>query len=170
MSACYKNFRCAAPMPGSSKSCSAALIFVAAERQKCLHNKAKITQKGKHNAKVVKNALILLNADEGKHGKSKKDEEISDFIEVTVRTIENIRRRFVEEGYEAALYGKPREREYENKIDGDMEAHLIALSCSKPPKGFGRWSLRLLANKMVELKYVDSVSYETVRRVLKKTN
>lgn len=129
-----------------------------------------ITQKGKHNAKVVKNALILLNADEGKHGKSKKDEEISDFIEVTVRTIENIRRRFVEEGYEAALYGKPREREYENKIDGDMEAHLIALSCSKPPKGFGRWSLRLLANKMVELKYVDSVSYETVRRVLKKTN
>lgn len=129
-----------------------------------------ITQKGKRNAKVVKNALILLNADEGKHGKSKKDEDIADFIEVTVRTIENIRRRFVEEGYEVALYGKPREREYANKVDGDVEAHLIALSCSKPPKGFNRWSLRMLADKMVELKYVDSVSYETVRRVLKKTN
>ena len=129
-----------------------------------------ITQKGKHNAKVVKNALILLNADEGKYGKSKRDEDIADFIEVTVRTIENIRRRFVEEGYDAALYGKPREREYVNKVDGDVEAHLIALSCSKPPKGFGRWSLRMLADKMVELKYVDSVSYETVRRVLKKTS
>lgn len=129
-----------------------------------------ITQKGKHNAKVVKNALVLLNADQGEHGKWKKDEDIADFIEVTVRTIENIRKRFVEEGYEAALYGKPREREYDNKVDGEVEAHLIALSCGKPPKGFGRWSLRLLADKMVELKYVESVSHETVRRVLKKTN
>ena len=129
-----------------------------------------ITQKGKHNAKIVKNALVLLNADEGEYGKAKKDVEIADFIEVTVRTIENIRRRFVEEGYEFALYGKPREREYETKIDGDMEAHLVALSCSKPPKGFGRWSLRMLADKMVELQYVSSISHETVRRVLKKTN
>ena len=129
-----------------------------------------ITQKGKRNAKVVKNALILLNADEGKYGKAKTDGEISDFLDVTVRTIENIRRRFVEEGYESALFGKPRQREYGKKVDGDMEAHLIALSCSKPPKGFGRWSLRLLADKMVELKYVESVSHETIRRVLKKTN
>ncbi|MFT4153722.1 MAG: hypothetical protein QM629_07915 [Parafilimonas sp.] len=90
-------------------------------------------QKGKHNAKVVKNALILLNANEGKYGKSKKDEDIADFIEVTVSTIENIRRRFVEEGYEVALYGKPKEREYINKVDGDIEAYLVALSCSKPP-------------------------------------
>lgn len=129
-----------------------------------------LTQKGKQNARVLKNALILLNADESINGKAKKDEEIADFIEVTVRTIENIRRRFVEDGYGAALYGMPREREYENKVDGDAEAHLIALSCSKPPKGFGRWSLRLLADKMVELKYVDSISHETVRRVLKKTS
>jgi hypothetical protein len=129
-----------------------------------------LTQKGKQNARVIKKALVLLNADESNYGKGKKDEDIADFLEVTVRTIENIRKRFIEDGFEAALYGKPREREYENKVDGDAEAHLIALSCSKPPKGFGRWSLRLLADKMVELKYVDSISHETVRRVLKKTN
>jgi hypothetical protein len=129
-----------------------------------------LTQKGKQNTRVIKNALILLNADESEYGKGKKDEEIADFLQVTVRTIENIRRRFVEDSFEAALYGRPREREYDNKVDGDAEAHLIALSCSNPPKGFSRWSLRLLADKMVELKYVDSISHETVRRVLKKTN
>lgn len=129
-----------------------------------------LTQKGKQSARAIKNALILLNADESKYGKGKKDEEIADFLEVTVRTIENVRKRFIEESFESALYGKPREREYENKVDGDAEAHLVALSCSKPPKGFGGWSLRLLADKMVELKYVDSISHETVRRVLKKTN
>lgn len=129
-----------------------------------------LTQKGKQNIRVIKNALILLNADESEYGKGKKDEEIADFLQVTVRTIENIRRRFVEDSFEEALYGKPREREYDNKVDGDAEAHLIALSCSNPPKGFSRWSLRLLADKMVELKYVDSISHETVRRVLKKTN
>jgi transposase len=129
-----------------------------------------ITQKGKRNARVIKNALILLNADEGKYGRGKKDEEIAEFLDVTIRTIENVRKRFIEEGFEAALSGKPREREYENKVDGDAEAHLIALSCGEPPKGFARWSLRLLADKMVELKYVDSISHETVRRVLKKTS
>lgn len=129
-----------------------------------------LTQKGKKNARVIKNALILLNADESKYGKGKKDEDIADFLEVTVRTIENIRKRFIEDGFEAALYGKPRERQYEHKVDGDAEAHLIALSCSKPPEGFGRWSLRLLADKMIELKYVESISHETVRRVLKKTS
>jgi homeodomain-containing protein len=129
-----------------------------------------LTQKGKKNARVIKNALILLNADEGKYGKAKKDEEIADFLDVTVRTIENIRKRFIENGFETALSGKLTEREYKNKIDGDAEAHLIAMSCSEPPKGFARWSLRLLADKMVELKYIDDISHETVRRVLKKTS
>jgi transposase len=129
-----------------------------------------ITQKGKKNARVIKNALILLNADEGKYGKGKKDEEIAEFLDVTVRTIENVRKRFIEDGFDEALSGKPREREYKYKVDGDTEAHLIALSCSKAPKGFARWSLRLLADKMVELKYIDEISHETVRRVLKKTN
>jgi transposase len=129
-----------------------------------------ITQKGKKNARVIKNALILLNSDEGKYGKGKKDEEIAEFLDVTTRTIENVRRRFIEDGFDEALSGKPREREYKQKVDGDTEAHLIALSCSKAPKGFARWSLRLLADKMVELKYIDEISHETVRRVLKKTN
>jgi hypothetical protein len=129
-----------------------------------------ITQKGKRNARVIKNALILINADEGKLGKGKKDEEIADFLDVTVRTIEHVRKRFIEDGFEAALSGKPMEREYKYKIDGDAEAHLIAMSCSEPPKGFARWSLRLLADKMVELKYIDDISHETVRRVLKKTS
>ena len=97
-------------------------------------------------------------------------EEIADFLDVTVRTIENVRKRFIEDGFEEALSGKPREREYINKVDGDAEAHLIALSCGEPPRGFSRWSLRLLADKMVELKYIDNISHETVRRVLKKTS
>ena len=129
-----------------------------------------LTQKGKRNARVIKNALILLNADEGKYGRAKKDEEIADFLDVTVRTIENVRKRFIEDGFEAALSGKPKEREYKYKIDGEAEAHLIALSCSEPPKGFARWSLRLLADQMVELNYIDDISHETVRRVLKKTS
>lgn len=128
-----------------------------------------ITQKGKKNARVIKNALVLLNVDEGKFGKGKKDEEVADFLELTVRTIENVRNRFVTGSFEEALNGKPREREYERSVDGDAEAHLVALSCSEPPEGFGRWSLRLLAGRMVELNYIDSISHETVRRVLKKT-
>lgn len=129
-----------------------------------------ITKKGKRNARVLKNALILLNVDEGEYGKAKTDEEVAEVLQVTVRTIENIRKRFVMDGFEVALYGKPRQRTYDRKMDGDAEAHLIALSCSEPPEGFSRWSLRLLSEKMVELRYVDSLSHETVRRVLKKTN
>ena len=72
------------------------------------------------------------------------------------------------DGFEVALYGKKSERVYSSKIDGDVEAHLVALSCSEPPQGFANWSLRLLSNKMIELKYVDSISHETVRTVLKK--
>jgi len=129
-----------------------------------------LTQRGKCNARTLKNALILLNVDEGEHGRGKKDEEVADILQVTIRTIENIRKRFIVDGFEAALYGKPRQRTYERKVDGDAEARLVAMSCSEPPEGHGTWSLRLLADKMVELQYVDSISHETVRRVLKKTN
>jgi hypothetical protein len=129
-----------------------------------------ITNKGKRNARVLKSALILLNVDEGEHGQVKMDEEVARVLQVTVQTIENIRKRFVMDGFQTALYGKPRQRTYDRKMDGDREAHLIALSCSEPPEGYAKWSLRLLADKMVELRYVDSISHETVRRVLKKTN
>jgi hypothetical protein len=84
--------------------------------------------------------------------------------------IRRIKQRFVGEGLAIALNGHERERAYKRKADGDFEAHLIALSCSEPPEGQAQWSLRLLADKAVELGYVESVSYETVRRVLKKRN
>lgn len=93
-----------------------------------------ITKKGKRNARVLKKALILLNVDEGAYGKAKTDQEVAQILPVTVRTIENIRKRFVMDGFEVALYSKPRQRTYDCKIDGDAEAHLIALSCSEPPK------------------------------------
>jgi len=129
-----------------------------------------IIRKGKRKAQVIRNALILLNVNQGKGGKNKKDEDVSEFLNVTVRTIEEIRKRFVLDDFEIALYGKPSPRVYEKKADGEIEAHLIALSCSDPPQGYAKWSLRLLADKMVELNYIDSLSHETVRRVLKKTN
>ena len=127
-----------------------------------------ITRKGKRSAMILRNAYILLNSNEGPEGKSRKDEDIASFLGITVRTIENVREKFVIEGFETALYGKKSNREYKIKVDGDVEAHLVALSCSEPPKGYARWSLRLLSDKMVELKYVDDISHETVRTVLKK--
>ena len=87
-----------------------------------------------------------------------------------MKTIDRVKKRFVEEGLDMALTGKPSTRIYSRKADGDLEAHLIALSCSKAPQGYQRWTLRLLADKAVELKYIDAISYETVRRVLKKTS
>lgn len=129
-----------------------------------------MTTRGRHSSQSVLNALILLGCDEGPHQERKlKAEEISKVLPVSLRKIERVKRRFVEQGLEVALEKQTPQREYERKADGDFEAHLVALSCSEPPPGHARWSLRLLADKMVELEYVDSVSYETVRRVLKKT-
>lgn len=87
-----------------------------------------------------------------------------------MRTIDRIKKKFIEEGFEASLERRPTTRQYDRIADGETEAHVIALSCSNPPKGYGKWSLRLLADKMVELNYVEDISYETVRRILKKTN
>ena len=86
-----------------------------------------------------------------------------------MRKIDRVKKRFVEEGLEVALNGKESDRIYSKKVDGDDEAHLVALSCSQPPEGFARWSLRLLADKAVELGYFEDISHETVRRTLKKT-
>jgi len=129
-----------------------------------------ITKKGKRSAMIIRNAYILLNSNQSPGGKSQKDEDIAGFLGITVRTVEKIREKFVVDGFETALYGKESTRKYKVKVDGDVEAHLVALSCSEPPKGYARWSLRLLSDKMVELKYVDNISHETVRTVLKKTN
>lgn len=129
-----------------------------------------ITKGGTHNSKKVIHSLILLNCDEGKFSEKVKNEDVAKVLKIGPRTIERLKRKFVEEGFEAALENRPTTRVYERKADGDVEAHLVALSCSKAPEGFARWSLRLLADKMVELEYIDNISYETVRRVLKKTN
>jgi transposase len=129
-----------------------------------------IVSKGNHSAQLYRNAYILLNCDEGKYSKKVVNEEISRVLQISMRMIDRVKQRFVEEGFEACLARKPLSKTKEKKADGEVEAHLIALSCSKAPKGFTKWSLRLLADKMVELKYVESISHETVRRVLKKTN
>jgi len=91
-------------------------------------------------------------------------------LNISMRKIDRVKKRFVEEGFDIALSGRKSGRVYERKVDGDFEAHLVALSCSDPPEGFARWSLRLLADKVVELNYIDSISHEAVRRILKKTN
>jgi transposase len=129
-----------------------------------------IVSKGNHSAQLYRTAYILLNCDEGKYSKKIINEEISGVLQISMRMIDRAKQRFVEEGFEACLARKPMSRVKEKKADGEVEAHLIALSCSKAPKGFSKWSLRLLADKMVELKYVESISHETVRRVLKKTS
>jgi transposase len=112
----------------------------------------------------------LLNCDEGSFSDKVNNKDVARILKIGERTIDRLKKKFVEEGYEAALENRPTTRVYNRKADGDFEAHLVALSCSKAPEGFSRWSLRLLADKMVELQYVDEISYETVRRVLKKTN
>jgi transposase len=131
-----------------------------------------LTKRGKHSSRKVVHALILLNSDEGDFTEAPKqtNKSIATMLQVGERMVERIKKRFVEDGFESALEDKPSEREYKRKADGDFEAHLVALSCSEAPAGFSRWSLRMLADKAVELEYVDSISHETVRRVLKKTN
>ncbi len=130
-----------------------------------------IITKGSCRSQKVINGLILLNCDEGKYQNQRmKNEYIAAVLKISMRKIDRVKKRFVEEGFEVALSGRKGERVYRKKADGDFEAHLIALSCSEPPEGFCRWSLRLLADKAVELNYIDSISYETVRWVLKKRN
>jgi hypothetical protein len=130
-----------------------------------------MVRNGSHKSQKVLNALVLLNCDEGRFQDHRvKNEEVASVLRISMRKIDRVKRRFVEEGFDTALTGHKQERTYEKKADGDFEAHLIALSCSAPPDGFARWSLRLLADRAVELHYIDSISYETIRRILKKRN
>jgi len=130
-----------------------------------------IVRKGKHSSQKVLNALILLNCDEqAPIRRTLKEQQIAEVLNISAMKLHRVKQRFVNEGLEVALNGHKGIRTYEKKADGEFEAHLVALSCSTPPPGHARWSLRLLADKVVELQYIDSVSYETVRRVLKKTN
>ncbi len=144
--------------------------YIVTLTQKERDNLKKIKSRGKHKSQKVINALILLGCDEGEfQEKRSTNEEISRVLKIGMRKIDRIKKRFVEEGIEITLNGKKGNRVYLKKADGDFEAHLIALSCSDPPEGFTRWSLRLLADKVIELEYIDNVSHETIRQVLKKT-
>jgi transposase len=124
---------------------------------------------GKAAARTLTHARVLLKADEGPDGPAWGDDQIVEALEVSRSTVERVRMRCVEEGPDAALRPRPSRQLRLRKLDGAQEAHLIAVACSPPPGGRKRWTLRLLADKLVNLEVVDAVSYETVRRTLKKT-
>ena len=126
---------------------------------------------GKASAKKLAHARILLKADAADGGPAWPDGRIAEALEVSVATVERVRQRFVEQGLEAALARKPQDRPSRQRtLDGRAEARLIALACSTPPDGRRGWTMRLLADKLVELEVVPTISDETVRRSLKKAN
>ena len=129
-----------------------------------------LIQNGKGSAKALTHARILLKADQTKGQPGWTDEAIRDAFDVSVATFERVRQTYVRHGLDAAVKRRSRSRERTRQLDGKQEAHLIALACSEPPTGHDHWTLRLLADRMVKLEYVDALSHETVRRTLKKTN
>ena len=131
----------------------------------------KLSTSGRGPARIFTRTRILLKADQSDKGPAWSDEKISEALDVTVQTVERVRKQLVEEGFDAVLSRHEyKQKVSRKKIDGDVEARLIALSCSEPPEGQARWTLRLLADKAVELGYLESISYEAVRQTLKKTN
>lgn len=130
-----------------------------------------LVSKGRNAAAKIRHAQILLHADQSEEGPTWMDEQIAEAFGISVRTVERTRQRCVEEGLEKALDRAPVPPGSRRKLlDGRGEAHLCKIACSKPPQGRERWSIRLLADKAVELQIVDSISRETVRRTLKKTS
>jgi len=129
-----------------------------------------LTKIGKTSAYRLNHARILLKSDINQDGGCWRDQDISDALDISISTIERVRKRFVEDSLAAALSRQPPSRTKPRLLDGEQEAHLIALACAETPEGQGKWTLRLLADRMVELGYVESISHETVRQTLKKTN
>jgi transposase len=121
-------------------------------------------------ARTLARARVLLKADQSPAGPAWTDDPIAEAVEVSQPTVARIRKRYVQEGLAAALHARAPRRAYRRKLDGEQEAHLVALACSEPPAGQARWSLRLLADTLVELEIVDDISHQTVRRTLKKTH
>ena len=128
-----------------------------------------IVAKRKADSQAVKRAYVLLAADQNQPDWL-KDEQIQKTYQVSIRSIERLRERFVEDGLPMALNGKKREKYKEKVFDGAVEAHVVALRCGQPPAGHARWRVRLLAQQMVDLQYVETIGRETVRKMLKKTN
>jgi len=130
-----------------------------------------IVKKGSHTTQTYRAAYVLLNCDEGDYSPGKStNEQISKVLKVGMRTIDRIKQKCIEGGVEKALERSASSRVYEKKLDGDLEAKIIQLCCSEPPAGFSKWSLRMLADKVVELGYVDKISHVSVYKTLKKTN
>lgn len=142
------------------------IVTLTEEERQSLHA---MLSRGKAAARKLTHARILLKADAAPGGPAWRDAAIADGLEVGTATVERVRKQLVEEGLEAALVRRKSRRQYLRKLDGDGEAHLVALACSKAPAGRSRWTLRLLADRMVALEHVDHLSHETVRQVLKKT-
>jgi len=130
-----------------------------------------IVKKGSHTTQTYRAAYVLLNCDEGEYSLGKStNEQICSVLKIGMRTIDRIKQKCVEKGVEYALERVESSRIYEKKVDGDMEAKIVQLCCSEPPKGFSRWTLRMLADKVVELEYIDKLSHVSIYNTLKKTN
>jgi transposase len=143
------------------------LVTLTAEERQALHG---LTAAGKASAGKLAHARILLKADQADGGPAWPDERIAEALDLGLSTIARVRQRFVEQGPEAALGRKQQDRPSRpRQLDGRAEARLIALACSAPPEGRQEWTMQLLADQLVELRIVEAVSDETVRRVLKKT-
>lgn len=131
-----------------------------------------IINKGKHTSQAFRTSYVLLNCDKGEYSQDPfvTNAEIAKIMKIGDRTIDRIKKKFIEEGFEGVMERRPSFQNYTKKMDGDLEAKLVTLCCSEPPEGYAKWSLRLLADKLVELNYVESISHVSVRRALKKTN
>jgi len=132
----------------------------------------KVVSKGSHTSQAFRAAYILLNCDKGEFSTNTdiKNSDICKVLRIGERTIDRVKKKFIEEGFDSVLERRASPQNYTKKVDGDIEAKLVTLCCSDPPEGFAKWSLRLLADKMVELNYIDYISHVTVGGVLKKTN
>ena len=143
------------------------VVSLTAEEREYLE---KLTTTGKTAAYKINHARVLLKADTNQDGGGCLDQAIANALDISVSTIERVRQRFVERGLEEALNRQPQARHKPRRLDGDAEARLLAITCSSPPCGSARWTLRLLAQHLIELEQVQSISHETVRQTLKKTN
>jgi hypothetical protein len=137
------------------------------ERRQC----RELVRAGQAHARTIQHAQVLLKTDAGPGGPNWTDAAIAEAFGVTTVTVSTLRKTMLREGLEGALrHYRTGTREYEHKVDGHLEAHLVAVACTDPPEGQVRWSLRLLAERLVELGYVDRISHTVVGETLKKTN
>lgn len=143
-----------------------SIVQLSEEERAVLHT---LISQGSAPANKLTHARILLKANQGEAGPGWTDGAIATALEVHPTTVARVRQAYVRNGLEAALTRKPPNREYRRKLDGEQEAHLVALACSESPAGHARWTLRLLAERLVALEIVETVSHETVRQTLKQT-